>query len=93
MHPVKNLDYEDFLRNSTAMRVRETAVMVIPNPGDFFGVVVTGAGGVVAEVSGIVVAAAVGVAVITTIVGEVVGTVVIKDVEVVVIIVAGIDVT
>jgi hypothetical protein len=77
MHPVKNLDYEDFLRNSAAMRVRETAVMGMPNPGDFFGVVVTVAGSVVAEVSGIVVAAAVGVTVNTTVAGAVVGLVVI----------------
>ena len=89
MHPVKNLDYEDFLRNSTAMRVRETAVMGMPNPGDFFGVVVTVAGSVVAEVSGIVVAAAVGVTVNTTVAGAVVGLVVIAAVGIVVVTVVG----
>ena len=66
------------------MREREIAVATIPNPGDFFGVVVSGAGIVVAVVcgsefvgmGGAVVITAVTRAVVGLVVGDVVVTVV-----------------
>ncbi len=89
----KNQDYGCFFRITTAIRATETAVTMIPNPVDFFGVVAAGVGRVVAEVWGIGVAVAVGVAVITTVIGDVLGTVVILSIGVVVIIVVGVEVT
>ena len=58
------------------MREREIAVATIPNPGDFFGVVVSGAGIVVAVVCRIWVVGMVGAVVITAVVRAVVGFVV-----------------
>ena len=78
MHSAKkNLGYEDFLRTSAAMREREIAVATIPNPGDFFGVVVSGAGIVVAVVWGSEVVGMGDAVVITAVVGLVVSDVVV----------------
>ena len=59
------------------MREIEIAVTTIPNPGDFFGVVVSGAGIVVAVVWGMEVVGTGGTVVSTAVVGLVVGDVVI----------------
>jgi len=66
------------------MREREIAVATIPNPGDFFGVVVSGAGIVVAVVWRIWVVGMVGAVVITAVV-RAVGGLVVGDVVVTVV--------
>ena len=90
----KSYEYLCFLSVTSAIPVMAIAVTIIPNPGDFFVVVPTGAGSVVVAVWGMVVTLAIGAVVRMAVVGEVLGTVVVAGVVgLVVTIVVGVCVT
>ena len=86
MYRWKKEDYIRLLSVTSTIPATAITVRTIPNPGDFFVVVPTGAGIVVVDVWGIVVAVVIGVVVLMAVVGEVVGMVVVIVVGIVVVI-------